>query len=57
MLFLPQGSEIPDIFDQCCGSGFNDFVDPDPWTRKNKKKISLFLHFLNIFTAKGTGRN
>jgi hypothetical protein len=21
------------------GSGFNDFVDPDPWARKLKKKL------------------
>jgi hypothetical protein len=33
------------------GSGFNDFVDPDPWARKIKKS-ALFLYFLNIFIAK-----
>jgi hypothetical protein len=39
-------------FDQGCGSGFNDFVDPDPWARKMNKKIALILNFLNIFIAK-----
>jgi hypothetical protein len=34
------------------GSGFNDFVDPDPWARKMKKKNAFFLNFLNIFIAK-----
>jgi hypothetical protein len=42
------------------GSGFSDFVDPDPYSEsgsgsmgmKNEEKVALFLNFLNIFIAK-----
>jgi hypothetical protein len=34
------------------GSGINDFVDPDPWTRKMKKKMHFSLTFKTFFLAK-----
>jgi hypothetical protein len=41
---------------QGCGSGFNDFVDPDSESgsmgNKNEEKNALFLNFLNICIAK-----
>jgi hypothetical protein len=39
----------PMFFAQGCGSGFNDFLDPDPESgsmgKKNEEKNALFLNF------------